>query len=119
LLAHRKWPNVPEKLINGYDLEAHTLVHSIHVLKKDEVGFMLEIGADPNAVGYGGLWAIYKGTPLHEAAYVDTSTEIIQMLIDNGAKKDVKDAQGLTPGGPATLPGQFSWARFGQNLLAI
>ena len=78
---------------------------------------MLEVGADVNAVGYGGLWGGYRGTPLHEAAYVDSSTEIIQMLIDNGARKDVKDVQGLTPGSPATHRGQFSWARYGQNLL--
>lgn len=99
LLAH-KW-NIPESTITVYindntePTKTLALVEAIQGTRKDEVGFLIEIGANVNGRDYG----IYRGhnaTPLHEAALF-ADLEVIQMLLNAGANKRFQDSQGRYP----------------------
>lgn len=56
----------------------------------DTVKVLIELGSDVNAVGE------HKWTALHGAAY-SASNQIIQLLVQKGAKLDVMDEYGQTP----------------------
>lgn len=94
LALSRKW-NVPDRVVidnleNPTDeYKAKSLYEAIKRLKKDEIGVLIEIGADVEARGYGD-YPGWMGTALHEAAFLGTQ-EIIQLLLENGANKDARD----------------------------
>ncbi|KAI0006370.1 WD40-repeat-containing domain protein [Xylariaceae sp. FL0662B] len=100
LLLARKW-NVPEEVVIShlekptYEYKAQALYSAIKRCNKDEVGFLIEIGADMGARGYGD-WAGWKGTALHEAAWYGTP-DLLQLMLDNGANKRARDIGGRTP----------------------
>jgi ankyrin repeat protein len=52
---------------------------------------LLELGADVNAVNANGE------TALHGAAYRERATDLVQFLVDKGAKLNVKSKRGWTP----------------------
>jgi ankyrin repeat protein len=57
----------------------------------DAAKLLLELGADINAVNANGE------TALHGAAYRETGTDLVQFLVDKGAKLNVKTKRGWTP----------------------
>ena len=57
----------------------------------DAAKLLLELGADVNAVNANGE------TALHGAAYREHGTDLVQFLVDKGAKLNVKSKRGWTP----------------------
>jgi ankyrin repeat protein len=53
--------------------------------------WLLLHGADPNALG----WR-YGNSALHEAVISGASEKVIRVLLDHGARSDVKNKQGKT-----------------------
>jgi ankyrin repeat protein len=96
--------NVPDETVianlnNPTDTyKAGALFSAIKEKKSIEIGFLIEIGVNIQATGYGG-WPSYRGTPLHEAAIYGTP-EIVRLLLDNGANKNTRDAYGNLPTAP-------------------
>jgi hypothetical protein len=97
LLAH-KW-NIPESTITVYindntePKKTLALIEAIQEIRQNEVGFLIEIGANVNGRGYG---VNYNATPLHLAAFYG-DLEVIQMLLNAGANKHNQDSIGRYP----------------------
>ena len=69
-----------------------TLLHiSIFRLNLSILKFLLDAGADPNALNHN------EETPLHSAARFTRNTEVFRMLLEAGADPNVKDGFTLTP----------------------
>ncbi|KXX73738.1 Vegetative incompatibility protein HET-E-1 [Madurella mycetomatis] len=96
----RKW-NIPDEVVQDHldnptdEHKARSLFKAIKRQREDEVGFLIEIGANLKATGYGD-WPGWKGTALHEAAWYGTPL-IIQLLLEGGADKHARDIGGRTP----------------------
>ncbi|KKP06489.1 hypothetical protein THAR02_01447 [Trichoderma harzianum] len=110
LLLAQKW-NMPDDVVlqhldnQSYEYNARALFSAIKRRNKDEVGFLIEIGADMEARGYGD-WPGWKGTALHEAAWYGT-LDILKLMLRNGANRYARDVGGRTP---SQRP---NWARTG------
>lgn len=86
--------------------EHDTLLHtSIKLGHVDIVKYLIECGCDVNA-----QTRRNKATPLHYATYPSVPAVILDLLIDHGAKLDVKDDDNATP---------FMWACYLNNTRAI
>lgn len=104
-------------IANGADVNATTRrsgrapIHgAAYHHRTDIVSLLLEHGADPNHRTSG------KGTPLHSAVFgtgrvTPKDIETVKLLLDRGAKKDVRDRNGKTPKDIAT--------RFGKEELVL
>lgn len=101
VVTARKW-GVPDNIITTF-ITNHTDVHRVIALfaavernDRNTVGFLIEIGTNVNAQGYG-VWSTWWGTPLHSAAWCSVDQSIIQMLLNAGANKNIKDVYGNRP----------------------
>ncbi|KAK4166938.1 WD40-repeat-containing domain protein [Cladorrhinum sp. PSN259] len=100
-LAFSKTYNVSEQVIADnldnatYEYKAQSLYRAIKRQNKDEVRFLIDIGADMEAKGYGD-WPGWKGTALHEAAWYG-SLEIVRLMLEKGANRRATDIGGRTP----------------------
>ncbi|KAI0894673.1 hypothetical protein F4806DRAFT_472225 [Annulohypoxylon nitens] len=99
LLARKQ--NVPDGVVvnhlenQSYEYKAQALYAAIKRKDEREVSFLIEIGADMEARGYGGR-AGFRGTALHEAARHGT-LDILKIMLENGADKHARDILDRTP----------------------
>ncbi|EGD85581.1 hypothetical protein H112_06488 [Trichophyton rubrum D6] len=100
LALAEKW-NVATRVVISHlnhpaqDYKDKSLFNAIMRQNHDEIGFLIETGANTEARGYG-IWPGWKGTTLHEAAWFGT-LEILQLMLDCGAEKYATDIGGRTP----------------------
>ena len=77
----------------------HALTHALSEQAWKLVGRLLDAGADPN-------WSQtvngFEGNALHEAIWNDAPAEVVQSLIDKGARLDFLDRANRTPQDVAT-----------------
>lgn len=104
LLARKRW-RIFDEVVQKHmaDMSNGSLATSLSAAivrnDKNEVGFLIDIGADMEARGYGN-WPSYQGTMLHEAAYWSKhwgSNDILKLMLKNGADKSAKDIYGNLP----------------------
>ena len=81
-----------KKLIDSQDKNGETELHkAIKRNNTEEVKILVKLGANPNIKDN-----VWQGTALDHAAFYG-HPEIVQTLLKNGAKKDVKNINGRTP----------------------
>ena len=112
-----KHTSVANLLARKWNTDAHkasALFEAVERRDSTTVGFLIEIGANVNAQGYG-RWPGWRATPLHYAAYFSKQddVEIIKMLLDAGANKHITDSYGENPYSSA-----WTWGRRRIPLLA-
>ena len=101
ILLARKW-NISDVLVTEFindntdNHKANALSNAVEQNDTNTVGFLIEIGANVDARGYGAA-AAYKGTLLHLAAHFSRDEGIIKMLLDAGANKYNTDGRGNRP----------------------
>ena len=82
----------------------------------NEVNYMLQNGADPNAADEDGL------TALHQAC-IDNCEDIVRLLLENGSNVDCRDSEDWTPLHACTTCGHQNIAalllEYGANILAL
>ncbi len=79
--------------IQGNDRQFAALQTAVLANYADILSLLIEKGCDVNATDKRGM------TPLHYAAMTDYGdTEVVQKLLAAGAKRDIKDKEGETPG---------------------
>ncbi len=89
----------PELLEAKNNMEKTPLFYAVARGREEIVGFLLSLGANPNAQDITGL------TPLHVAAWWD-KTEQVDQLLAAGAQLEAKDVFGDTPLHVAAIQGR-------------
>lgn len=98
-------PNVLEQLLqHGGTIDCtnalHMAVRSPKPGRREVIEYLLNAGADINAIEYAGTelqyWVSGFGTALHSAAK-EGRKDMAQFLLEKGADIDVRDTSGLTP----------------------
>lgn len=80
-------------LVTSYSADGFTALHFAAFFgRPDAARFLLDRGADANAVGRGWM----TGTPLHSAAS-SRQPEVVALLLAAGADPDARQGQGWTP----------------------
>ena len=81
-------------LLEARDSDGSTALHcATWKGHQSVVAFLLDAGADVNAVNQNGHWGT---TPLHAAAHANQAA-IAKLLLDHGADTKAKDMEGRTP----------------------
>lgn len=81
-------------LLEARDSDGSTALHcATWKGHQNVVAFLLDAGADVNAVNQNGHWGT---TPLHAAAHANQAA-IAKLLLDHGADTKAKDMEGRTP----------------------